>query len=41
MVAIVVVVMDVVVDGEILEANPIEFTCIHNGLTVFAPLLTV
>ncbi len=30
-----------VVDGEILEANPIEFTCIHNGLTVFAPLLTV
>ena len=30
-----------VVDGEVLEANPIEYTCIHNGLTVFAPLLTV
>jgi len=30
-----------VVDGEILEANPIEFTCIANGLTVFSPLLTI
>ncbi|OKH14152.1 methylglyoxal synthase [[Limnothrix rosea] IAM M-220] len=30
-----------VVDGEILEANPIEFTCIPKGLTVFAPLQTV
>jgi len=27
-----------VVDGEILEANPIEFECIPKGLTVFAPL---
>jgi YegS/Rv2252/BmrU family lipid kinase len=30
-----------VVDGEILEANPIEFTCVPKGLTVFAPLQTV
>ncbi|MEO0852600.1 MAG: diacylglycerol kinase family protein, partial [Cyanobacteria bacterium J06648_11] len=30
-----------VVDGEILEANPIEFTCIPNGLTVFSPLSTI
>ncbi len=30
-----------VVDGEILEANPIEFTCIPKGLTVFSPLSTV
>ncbi|MGR3277874.1 methylglyoxal synthase [Acaryochloris marina NIES-2412] len=30
-----------VVDGEILEANPIEFTCIPKGLTVFAPLSTL
>lgn len=27
-----------VVDGEIMEANPIEFECIPKGLTVFAPL---
>lgn len=27
-----------VVDGEVLEANPIEFTCIPKGLTVFSPL---
>ena len=30
-----------VVDGEILEANPLEFTCIPKGLTVFSPLSTV
>lgn len=30
-----------VVDGEILEANPVEFTCIPHGLTVFSPLLTI
>lgn len=30
-----------VVDGEILETNPIEFTCIPRGLTVFSPLSTV
>ncbi|AFY39213.1 putative lipid kinase [[Leptolyngbya] sp. PCC 7376] len=30
-----------VVDGEILEANPIEFTCVPKGLTVFTPLQTV
>ncbi len=30
-----------VVDGEILEANPIEFTCIPKGLTVFSPLSTL
>ncbi|WP_416672938.1 YegS/Rv2252/BmrU family lipid kinase [Egbenema bharatensis] len=30
-----------VVDGEILEANPIEFVCIPKGLTVFAPLVTL
>ncbi|MGD1854563.1 MAG: methylglyoxal synthase [Leptolyngbyaceae cyanobacterium] len=30
-----------VVDGEILEANPIEFTCIPNGLTIFSPLSTI
>ncbi|MEM6447574.1 MAG: methylglyoxal synthase [Cyanobacteria bacterium P01_D01_bin.123] len=30
-----------VVDGEVLEANPIEFTCIPNGLTVFSPLSTI
>ncbi|MBE7384977.1 MAG: methylglyoxal synthase [Leptolyngbya sp. SIO1E4] len=30
-----------VVDGEILAANPIEFTCIPNGLTVFSPLSTI
>lgn len=27
-----------VVDGEVLEANPIEFTCVPQGLTVFSPL---
>ena len=27
-----------VIDGEIMEANPIEFDCIPKGLTVFAPL---
>lgn len=26
---------------EILEANPIEFECIPQGLTVFAPLFTI
>ncbi|MEM1256699.1 MAG: methylglyoxal synthase [Cyanobacteria bacterium P01_H01_bin.21] len=30
-----------VVDGEILEANPIEFTCTPNGLTIFSPLSTI
>ncbi len=30
-----------VVDGEIIEANPIEFTCVPKGLTVFSPLSTV
>ena len=30
-----------VLDGEILEANPIEFECIPNGLTIFTPLSTV
>jgi len=30
-----------VVDGEILEANPIEFRCISNGLTVISPLSTL
>lgn len=30
-----------VVDGEILEANPIEFRCVPDGLTIFSPLLTV
>ena len=30
-----------VVDGEILEANTIEFTCIPNGLTIFSPLSTI
>jgi diacylglycerol kinase (ATP) len=30
-----------VVDGEIIEANPVEFACIPKGLTVFAPLPTV
>lgn len=30
-----------VVDGEIIEANPIEFECIPGGLTVFAPLRPV
>ncbi|MEL7314811.1 MAG: lipid kinase, partial [Cyanobacteria bacterium J06559_3] len=27
-----------VVDGEILESNPIEFECLPSSLTVFAPL---
>jgi diacylglycerol kinase (ATP) len=26
-----------VIDGEILEANPIEFECLPKSLTVFAP----
>jgi diacylglycerol kinase (ATP) len=30
-----------VIDGEIIEANPIEFDCIPRGLTVFAPLKTI
>ena len=30
-----------VVDGELCEANPIEFKCIPGGLTIFSPLLTV
>ena len=30
-----------VIDGEIIEANPIEFECIPQGLTVFSPLSTV
>ncbi|MEO1404051.1 MAG: methylglyoxal synthase [Cyanobacteria bacterium J06635_1] len=30
-----------VVDGEIVEANPIEFRCISHGLTIFSPLLTL
>ena len=30
-----------VVDGEMIEANPAEFVCIPNGLTIFAPLSTV
>ena len=30
-----------VLDGEILEANPIEFECIPKGLTIFTPLSTV
>ena len=30
-----------VVDGEILEANPVEFECIPNGLTIFTPLSTL
>lgn len=31
----------VVIDGELLEAKPIEVICIPQGLTVFAPLQTV
>ena len=30
-----------VVDGELCEANPIEFECIPGGLTIFAPISTV
>ena len=30
-----------VVDGEMVDANPAEFVCIPNGLTIFAPLSTV
>ncbi|MBT9316344.1 methylglyoxal synthase [Leptothoe spongobia] len=30
-----------VVDGELCEANPIEFECIPGGLTIFSPLSTV
>lgn len=28
----------VVVDGEIIGTTPVEFECIHNGLTILAPL---
>jgi diacylglycerol kinase (ATP) len=28
----------VVVDGEIVGTTPVEFSCIHKGLTIFAPL---
>jgi diacylglycerol kinase family enzyme len=31
----------VVIDGEVLEANPLEFVCLPQALTVFAPLRTV
>jgi diacylglycerol kinase (ATP) len=30
-----------VIDGELVEANPIEFECIPKGLTLFAPLPTL
>ena len=30
-----------VVDGELCEANPIEFRCVPGGLTIFSPLLMV
>ncbi|MGK7910183.1 MAG: methylglyoxal synthase [Synechococcus sp.] len=30
-----------VVDGELVNANPVEFVCIPKGLTIFAPLSTV
>ncbi|MGF1520422.1 MAG: YegS/Rv2252/BmrU family lipid kinase [Nodosilinea sp.] len=30
-----------VIDGEILEANPMEFECLPQALTVFAPLKTL
>jgi diacylglycerol kinase family enzyme len=30
-----------VIDGEIVDANPIVFECIPKGLTVFAPLPTI
>lgn len=30
-----------VVDGEVLDANPIEFTCVPQGITVFSPLPTI
>ncbi|MEB3289825.1 MAG: YegS/Rv2252/BmrU family lipid kinase [Leptolyngbya sp.] len=30
-----------VIDGEMMEANPVEFECIPQGLTIFAPLPTV
>lgn len=30
-----------VIDGEMLEANPMEFVCLPQALTVFAPLTTV
>lgn len=30
-----------VVDGEILESNPIEFECLPNSLTVFAPMPSI
>ncbi|MEM8603897.1 MAG: methylglyoxal synthase [Cyanobacteria bacterium P01_H01_bin.121] len=30
-----------VVDGEIMEANPVEFECIPRGLTIFTPLASI
>ncbi|MEM1256149.1 MAG: methylglyoxal synthase [Cyanobacteria bacterium P01_H01_bin.21] len=30
-----------VVDGELCEANPIEFECVPGGITIFSPLLSV
>ena len=30
-----------VIDGELREANPIEFECVPGGLTIFSPLMTV
>lgn len=30
-----------VVDGELWDANPIEFECVPGGLTIFSPLLTI
>ena len=30
-----------VVDGELCEANPIEFECVPGGITFFSPLSTV
>ncbi|PSN17066.1 methylglyoxal synthase [filamentous cyanobacterium CCP5] len=32
---------DLVVDGEMVQANPVEFECIPDGLTVLAPLSSV
>ncbi len=32
---------NLVVDGEMLQTNPVQFACIPKGLTIFAPLLTV
>ena len=30
-----------VIDGEIFAANPIEFRCVPQGITIFSPLLTI